>query len=84
VVITGMSGDGTPEGTRVRIADPWPVGKGERYNITFAQLQRNLEAAAGISVAPTQVLHTGGRCHTRKLFRERREVQVRFGQPATQ
>lgn len=84
VVITGMSGDGTSEGTRVRIADPWPVGKGERYTITFAQLQRNLEAAAGISGVPTQVLHTGGRGRTRKAFRERRDVQVSFGQRASQ
>jgi hypothetical protein len=82
VVITGMSGDGTPAGTRVRIADPWPVGKGERYTLTFAQLQQNLEAAAGIFGVPTQVLHTGGRGRTRKLFREQREVQLSFGQPA--
>lgn len=61
VVLTGMRGDGTPEGTTMRIADPWPVGEGERYSITFAELSRNLEAAAGLSGVPTQVLHTGGR-----------------------
>lgn len=81
IAITGMHGDGTPDGTRVRIADPWPVGKGERYSISFAQLLRNLEAAAGISGVPTQVLHTGGRGRSRSVLRERREVELSFGAP---
>jgi N-acetylmuramoyl-L-alanine amidase len=68
VVITGLAGDGTPDGTRVRIADPWPVGRGERYSISFAQLQDNLETAAGISGIPAQVLHTGGRGRSRTLL----------------
>ncbi len=79
VVVTGMQGDGTPHGTQVRIADPWPVGSGERYSISFAELQRNLEAAAGLSGVPAQVLHTGGRGSSRSVFRQRREVQLLLG-----
>jgi N-acetylmuramoyl-L-alanine amidase len=79
VVITGMTGDGTPDGTHVRIADPWPVGRGSRYTITFSELQRNLEAAAGISGVPAQVLHTGGRGRVRNIFKERREMELSFG-----
>jgi hypothetical protein len=82
VVITGMRGDGTPHGTQVRIADPWPVGTGERYSISFAELQRNLETAAGISGVPAQVLHTSGRGRSRSVFHQRREVSVQLGSRA--
>ena len=34
IVIVGMRGDGSPHGTQVRINDPWPVGRGERYTLT--------------------------------------------------
>jgi hypothetical protein len=78
VVVTGMRGDGSPEATRVRIADPWPIGRGERYSITFAELMRHLEAAAGISGGPAQLLHAGGRGRSRSVFRQRREMEVRF------
>lgn len=61
VVIAGMSGDGTPEGTRLRIADPWPIGKGERYSITFSEWAQRLEAASELSGGQAQVLHSGGR-----------------------
>ena len=89
VVVTGMAGDGTPEGTKVRINDPWPVGEGERYSISFAELRHNLETAAGISGVEAQVLHTGGRGASRSVFHQRSEVQYsvsgsseRYGAPA--
>jgi N-acetylmuramoyl-L-alanine amidase len=58
VVLAGMSGDGTPDGTFVRIADPWPVGRGDRYKLTFSEFARNLAAAAALSGLPAKVLHT--------------------------
>jgi N-acetylmuramoyl-L-alanine amidase len=76
VVVAGMRGDGSPEGTKVHIADPWPVGKGERYALTFAELARNLDVAAGISGVPAQVLHTGGRGSSRTIVRRRREFSL--------
>jgi len=79
IVIAGMAGDGTLSGTKVRIADPWPVGRGERYSVRFDELLRNLDLAAGISGVPAQVLHTGGRGRSRSVVKRRREVQVSFG-----
>jgi hypothetical protein len=70
IVIAGMYGDGTPEGTFVRIADPWPIGRGERYTIRFSELRRNLLAAAAISGGQPQFLHSapGARGATRQSF----------------
>src|SRR5690349_14609611 len=38
IVVSGMVGDGTDAGTELRIVDPWPVGRGERYRLTIGQL----------------------------------------------
>jgi hypothetical protein len=62
VVIAGAFGDGTMDGTRVRIADPWPVGKGERYTLTVRELAHSLKMAATLSGASgALMLHAGGR-----------------------
>jgi Papain-like cysteine protease AvrRpt2 len=61
VVLTGMRGDGTPDGTMLHVADPWPLGRGERYSVTFRDFMRNFEAAAGIDGVDAQILHSGGR-----------------------
>jgi len=63
VVITGLHGDGTPEGTHVRVNDPWPVGGGERYTISFRQLRENFDAASRLTGDRAHVLHSGGRGH---------------------
>ena len=77
VVVAGMHGDGTPDGTWVRIADPWPEERGERYAITFRQLTSNLRAAAEIAGGEAQVLHCGGAPRgPRRVFRERADVRV--------
>ena len=60
VVIAGMYGDGTSDGTFVRVADPWPVGRGDRYTVRFAEFARNVANAATLSGVSAQVLHTGG------------------------
>jgi hypothetical protein len=61
VVVTGMRGDGTPRGTMLHIADPWPLGRGERYSVTFEDFMKNFEAAAGVDGVDAQILHSGGR-----------------------
>jgi N-acetylmuramoyl-L-alanine amidase len=66
VVIVGIHGDGTPDGTFVRVNDPWPLGRGERYTIPFRELAANLEAAEGTTGIRAQVLHGGGRSNDRK------------------
>jgi N-acetylmuramoyl-L-alanine amidase len=57
VVVAGMHGDGTPEGTWVRVADPWPIGKGERYQLRFPEFCANLAAAAHLVGPTARVLH---------------------------
>jgi V8-like Glu-specific endopeptidase len=61
IVVTGMHGDGTQDGTFARINDPWPIDRGERYTLTWSQLMKNLRAAADIAGAHPQILHAGGR-----------------------
>lgn len=39
-VVAGMVGDGTPDGTRLTILDPQPVGTGSRYEETYRQYER--------------------------------------------
>lgn len=57
VVVAGVRGDGDPERSFVRIADPWPEGRGERYTITFAEFRRSLAAAAAIAGQSAKILH---------------------------
>ena len=61
VVVTGMIGDGSDDGTRLRVLDPWPVGRGERYSIPVSELARSHRALAGLTAGEALVLHTGGR-----------------------
>jgi hypothetical protein len=61
VVVTGMVGDGSDHGTRLRVLDPWPIGRGERYSIPVAELARTHRALAGLTEGEPLVLHTGGR-----------------------
>jgi len=68
IVVTGMHGDGTPDGTWVRINDPWPVGRGERYTLPWRTLSANYRAASDLIGVQAHVLHAGGRrgsSHTR-------------------
>jgi N-acetylmuramoyl-L-alanine amidase len=69
VVVAGMAGDGTPDGTWVRIADPWPIGRGERYRISFRELATNLAVASGVVGATAQVLHSDGNRAGRSSYR---------------
>ena len=74
VVLVGIVGDGSEEGTHVRINDPWPIGRGERYVLTFADFARNFRAAAELAGAHAHVLRAdrrspmGGRTAFRSTF----------------
>jgi N-acetylmuramoyl-L-alanine amidase len=61
VVIAGMVGDGSDDGTELRIVDPWPVSRGERYRLTVRALAASHDAATRLCSAESLVLHTGGR-----------------------
>jgi hypothetical protein len=45
VVFAGMRGDGTANGTTLRIYDPLPVGSGSIYSVNYGDLMRRLPAA---------------------------------------
>ncbi|WP_428267256.1 papain-like cysteine protease family protein [Haliangium sp.] len=61
IVLTGMYGDGSEGNTWVRINDPWPVGRGERYRLNVGQLMRNFHRANRIAGLHAQILRTSGR-----------------------
>ncbi len=61
VVLSGIVGDGSDAGTQLRVLDPWPVGRGERYTIPVRDLARTHRALAGITDGDALVLHAGGR-----------------------
>jgi hypothetical protein len=60
VVVVGMSGDGTPGGTLLRVADPWPIARGERYTISYAELHRNFHAVTDVAGVNARILHSKG------------------------
>ena len=47
--------------TRLRVLDPWPISRGERYSIPVSELARTHRALAGLTEGEALVLHTGGR-----------------------
>jgi N-acetylmuramoyl-L-alanine amidase len=80
VVVAGMYGDGTPDGTFVRVIDPWPEGRGERYTVSFRELSRNLEAVSDLAGVHAQILHAGGRdVGGSRSYRYEREVRASYG-----
>ena len=42
LIIAGIRGDGTEDGTTIRIYDPWPVGHGSIYSLSYGPLMRRL------------------------------------------
>ncbi|SEQ94258.1 Papain-like cysteine protease AvrRpt2 [Lentzea xinjiangensis] len=46
VVVSGITGDGTPEGTSVRVNDPWPPATGAVAHVTFIRFDREFGAGA--------------------------------------
>lgn len=59
VTLTGAYGDGTPEGSFLRVNDPWPEGRGERYTLPFAEFARGFRAVADVAGVPACILHAG-------------------------
>ena len=42
LIIAGIRGDGTEDGSTIRIYDPWPVGKGSIYSLSYGPFMRKL------------------------------------------
>jgi hypothetical protein len=42
LIIAGIRGDGSPEGTTLRIYDPWPVNRGSKYSLTYGPFMRKM------------------------------------------
>jgi hypothetical protein len=42
LIIAGIRGDGSDEGTTIRIYDPWPIGKGSIYSLSYGPFMRKL------------------------------------------
>jgi N-acetyl-anhydromuramyl-L-alanine amidase AmpD len=67
VCVYGMYGDGTPQGTRVRILDPWPPNRGERAELSFADFENEYEsrittdAAGDVNIQIIAAADTDGR-----------------------
>jgi hypothetical protein len=53
-IITGISGDGTPENTLLNIIDP---GNGRQYQETFETFTNKYEQAAGVEDLTIQMMH---------------------------
>ncbi|HEU4561514.1 MAG TPA: DUF2272 domain-containing protein [Longimicrobium sp.] len=82
IVVVGMHGDGTPDGTWVRVNDPWPVGRGERYTLPWRTLSANYRAAGDLIGMQAHVLHAGGRRgSSRTRFAEARVTRSSFTLP---
>src|SRR5207245_9929529 len=78
IVVAGLHGDGTPSGTLVRVADPWPIGEGERYTLRFDALRRNFDAVQQLTGVRACVLHAGGAPRGRRQLRWERSVSARL------
>lgn len=42
LIIAGLRGDGTSEGTTLRIHDPWPMNRGSKYSLTYGPFMRKM------------------------------------------
>jgi hypothetical protein len=45
LIIAGIRGDGSDDGTTLRIYDPWPIGKGSIYSLSYGPFMRKLPAS---------------------------------------
>src|SRR5262249_31179948 len=80
VVVSGMHGDGSLDGTLVRVLDPWPEGRGERYTITFGELARNLEAVSDLTDVRACILHSDGRqVGGSRAYHQHEELEASYG-----
>ncbi|HZX97265.1 MAG TPA: N-acetylmuramoyl-L-alanine amidase [Myxococcales bacterium] len=61
IVVAGAQGDGTPDGTWVKVIDPWPVGRGERYTVPFHEFAAGLQGASRLAGAPAHILFSASR-----------------------
>jgi hypothetical protein len=64
VVVTGLYGDGTVDGTVVRVNDPWPPGQGSQYDKGLRQFMQEYDNRMTVDPAGNvniQILHANGR-----------------------
>lgn len=68
VVVTGLAGDGTPQGTFVRYHDPWPPGKGAAFAqrsyeqfMTEYENRMTVDQSGNVNVQILRAADTGGR-----------------------
>jgi V8-like Glu-specific endopeptidase len=64
VALTGIFGDGTVDGTFVRVNDPWPPGRGSQYEQGLRQFMQEYDNRVTVDATGTvniQILHAGGR-----------------------
>lgn len=47
VVVTGVEGDGTPEGTTILVNNPWPPNSGAQERLAYADFERDFELGSG-------------------------------------
>jgi len=47
VVVTGVEGDGTPEGTTILVNNPWPPNTGAQERKAYADFENEFELGAG-------------------------------------
>jgi N-acetylmuramoyl-L-alanine amidase len=83
IVVSGMYGDGSPDGTFVRVLDPWPLGRGERYTLSFSDMAANLETASDVAGVRASILHCGevarGGSGRRVSFHQEYEAHATLG-----
>lgn len=51
VVLIGIDGDGTADGSTVTVNNPWPPNQGEVQTLPFAQFEADFELGAGAGTA---------------------------------
>lgn len=56
ICIVGMYGDGSEHGTFVRVNDPWPLGRGERYRLSVRELVARYRKAGAKGAIGAQIL----------------------------
>ena len=76
IVVTGIYGDGSVDGTFIRINDPWgrdpgtpgnpgaydnAPGRASQYVLTLTQFMQEYEGAADVNGVNIQILHADGR-----------------------
>ncbi len=78
IVVNGLYGDGTVDGTYVRIKDPWPPGQGSEYVMGLRQFIQEYEGAArDYPEVNIQILHASAGAESLGLGRQLNVARAR-------